>query len=142
MMMIGALRRLVAGSTPQEILARAKANDASFFQGQFVPLQALAGQHNGLDLIAFRQTQPVRDLDADHAIMILMHPIRVFVTEVGIDIMTQKKCHFLVEADPYAVGPSARKGNFGSMNLPETADFATMAWELTRKAFEKLAPAD
>jgi hypothetical protein len=139
MRIVGALRRLVAETALPEILQRAKARDARFFAGLWTPLEALAVSMNGYDMVALKQTQPVRDLDSDYALLILgaesPHGLRTFTTEVGVSIMTGKKTWFLCEVDPFRTA-DVRLGNFGPIALP-TADLVTVASRVAELAFEK-----
>lgn len=132
-MMIGALHRLVRTTSPDSMLARARAGDAGFFARQYVPLAALASEHAGYPIVAFKQTNPVGDLDADHALLVLCVPLRAFITEVGTSVMTGQPMRFLVELDLAAATPT-RAGNFGDVALPD-AEFAAVAAALVARVF-------
>lgn len=122
MMMIGALRRLLGTVTPDEIYRRAARNDTRFFDSLYVPLAARAFTEGGAQMVLLSQRGEVRDLDADHALVVLTTPKpRVFGTEVGTS-MSGAANHFLVELDPYASGPACRLGNCGEIDLPRDPD--------------------
>ena len=137
MMMLGALLRLIRSTSPDSILARARAGDAAFFAEQYVALEAHAADHAGYPIVALRQTNPVGDLDADYALVILGTPtptrMRVFLTEVGTNVMTGQPMRFLVEVDLANAVPG-RIGNFGSIELPR-AEFPAVAAALIVAVF-------
>lgn len=116
--MIGALRRMFGAFLDTEIYRRADQGDAKFFQSQYIPLTARTIHNRDLRIVVLSQQGQVADLDADHAVVLLTTPkCRVFVSEVGTDIFTNQPNHFLVEIDPYALGPDVRLGNYGDIAL-------------------------
>src|SRR5262249_39844881 len=111
MRMIGTLRRMVVETTPPQIHDRAVRGDHAWFAQLYAPMTALAAVENGLPVVLMTQRDPVRELDADHAVLVLLPGgLRVFGTEVGVDITSGQPNRFFVEFDPYAVGPGTRKG--------------------------------
>lgn len=122
-MMIGALRRLFGTVTPDEVYRRAARNDTRYFDSLYVPLAARALTEGGAQMVLLSQRGEVRDLDADHAIVVLTSPKpRVFGTELGMSMPSRARIHFLVELDPYASGPDCRVANCGEIDLPADPD--------------------
>jgi hypothetical protein len=132
-MMFGAIRRMLSSHHPQEIYDRAARNDQAFFGAQYVPLVGFAVMEGGIPLILLSQTQPVRELDADHAIIVPgERGPRVFGTERGVSIMTGQPIHMFCELD---LGTGMRAGNFGQIEVP-TTDAAAITRTLGAKAME------
>jgi tetratricopeptide (TPR) repeat protein len=132
-MMFGAIRRMMSSHHPREIYDRAAQSDQAFFAAQYVPLVGFAMMDGGIPLILLSQTQLVRELDADHAIIVPGEGgPRVFGTERGVSIMSGQPIHMFCELD---LGTGMRAANFGEIEVP-TTDAAAIARALGAKAME------
>lgn len=133
--MLGSVRGLFAQYHPGDIYNRAVAGDREFFAAQHAPLAAFAAIEQGVPVILLSQLQPVRELDADHAVIVPGEQgPRVFATEVGTSAMTGAPTHFFCELDPFTQG-TGRKGNFGNIDVP-SGDALAILRALAGKAFQ------
>ncbi|MFT3692052.1 MAG: hypothetical protein QM831_02845 [Kofleriaceae bacterium] len=133
MRMFGAVRRMLASHHPQEVYDRAARNDQAFFAAQYAPLVGFAMMEHGIPLILLSQTQPVAQLDADHAVIVPgEHGPRVFGTELGLDVMSGRTIHMFCEFD---LATNQRTGNFGEIQFA-TTDAPTITRALGARAME------
>lgn len=132
MRMIASLCQLMTQGSFDAAFARAQRGDPAFFQSLPARVEALAASHGQARLLALHQLDPVRDLDADFALLVEREGrVVAYVTELGMDFATRKPCRMLISVDPSRPPMMARGGNYGPVALAG-ADFPSLAWSLAQ----------